>query len=153
LDLKARNGSSFHLELVGYEYPQIYLDRWDSNWLRIYMAVTLPEGSWSITFPFLLTFEVEHLADWFDAVAVHTQSENEIGFTEPNLSFDVIETTQGALSLRIHFAIECLPPWVDRTKHGTEDVFADFSLSEIDLRAAAEALRSQLKLYPQRAAG
>ncbi len=148
MNLHASNGSSFHLNIIGYEFPEQEQD----DWLTIYMAVELPQGSWSVTDPFLQTYEVKSLSDWFEAVAAQTQTENEIGFTEPNLSFDLIKTTYGARCLRIHFAIECLPPWAHRTKYGTEDVFADFPLSEIDLRAAAEALRSQLKLYPQRAA-
>jgi len=151
MDIHAANGSSFHLKVVSYEFPEQEDEKWDSNWLKIHMAVRLPQGSWSVTTPFLLTYEIEDLANWFDDVVTHTQTENEIGFTEPNLSFDVIKTTHGAICLRIHFAIECLPPWANRTKYGTEDVFADFPLSEIDLRSAAEALRSQLTLYPQRA--
>jgi hypothetical protein len=152
MDFNPENGSSFHLEVLGYQYPDIENEVWDSDWLRLYMAASLPQGAWSVTNSFLLTFEVKSLADWLDAVATNMQAQNEIGFTEPNLSFEVINPTGIERSLRVHFAIECLPPWARRSEYGTEDVFADFSLSDIDLHAAAESLRFELSLYPQRAA-
>ena len=150
MDIHGADGSAFQLKVVGYQFPQVVDDGWDSNWLRIYMSVTLPQGSWSVSDPFLTTFEVKSLANWFDSIVDHTQTEQEIGFTEPNLSFAITETASGIPCLRIHFAIECLPPWVDRTNSRSEGVFADFPLSEIDLRSAAAALRSELQLYPQR---
>ncbi|MEO8288130.1 MAG: hypothetical protein ABI670_17010 [Chloroflexota bacterium] len=150
MDIRADNGSSLHLEIVGYEFPDMDNVAWDSNWLRIHMSVTLPEGAWSITHPFLLTQEVKDLADWFDAVDAHVQAEKEIGFVEPNLSFDVIYGANKESYLRVHFAAECLPPWARKSEYGTEDVFADLPLSEIDLHAAADSLRHQLSIYPQR---
>ena len=116
------------------------------------MSASTPQGSWSVVNPFLLTYEVKELADWFEAVATHTQTENEIGFTEPNLSFDLITHEGGAEYLRVNFAIECLPPWADRSGQRMEEVYIDFPLSEVDLHAAARSLTAQLALYPQRTA-
>lgn len=150
VDVHANNGSSFHLEILGYEFPESVDEGSDSNWLIVYMATSIPQGRWFVTEPCLLTDEVKRLADWFDAVASHMQTEDEIGFTEPNLWFQIVKQARGTRYLRIHFGIECLPPWANRTEFGTEEVFAEFPLSEIDLHTAAEALRSQLSLYPQR---
>ncbi len=155
MDIQGSNGSSFHLEIVGYQFPQIVTEKWDSNWLNIRMAVSVPQGAWTVTDPFLLTYEVKELADWFDGIAAQkTEQEDEIGFTEPNLWLEVTKLPDGARCLRIHFAIECLPPWANRSRsgRGTEDVFVDFPLSDIDLHRAAESLRSQLSPFPQRAA-
>ncbi|MFL5734648.1 MAG: hypothetical protein ACJ78Q_15915 [Chloroflexia bacterium] len=152
MDISRGDGSSLQLKIAGYQFPEVANNEWDSNWLMTHLAVTLPQGSWSVTDPFLLTYEVGHLADWFDAIAAHEQTENEIGFIEPNLWFEVTNPTGGESCLRVHFGLECLPPWAVRSGRGAQDVFADFPLSEIDLHAAAESLRSQLNLYPQRAA-
>jgi hypothetical protein len=152
MDIRANNGSSFHLRISGYQFPEIKDGGLDANWLRIYMTVSVPQGSWSVTDPFLTTDEIEALADWLDAVAAHPQTENQIGFIEPNLSFEVIQPTEGTSCLRISFAIECLPPWADRSAYEANDEYVDFSLSDIELHSAAESLRSQLKLYPQRPA-
>ena len=152
MDIRTDNGSSVYLEVLGYQFPDKANEEWDSNWLTIYMAVTIPKGTWSVSQSFLLTYELGLIADWFDAVADHTQVENEIGFVEPDLWFEVINPTGTELYLRVHFGGDCMPPWIDRSERWAEDVFADFSLSEIDLHAAAESLRSQLRLYPQRTA-
>jgi hypothetical protein len=151
MDIYADNNSSFHLSIVGYQFPENEKEEWDSNWLRIHMAVALPQGAWSLTDPFLLTYEVGRLADWFDAIANHKQVENELGFVEPNLGFEVIYQQDTAKYLRVHFGMECLPPWVEKNEHGTADVFTDFSLADINLHEAAESLRLQLSFYPQRA--
>lgn len=150
MDIRADNGSSFHLKVLGYQFPEKEDEEWDSNWLMIYMVVAHPQGEWSVTDPFLLTYEVKELADWFDALSAHMQTENEIWFVEPNLRFEAIYLDDRESYLRVHFAIECLPPWARKGENGTEDVFADFYLADIDLQAAAESLREQLSLYPQR---
>jgi hypothetical protein len=151
MDIYADSDTSFHLKVLGYEFPDKEHEEWDSNWLRIHMAATLPQGAWSVSQPFLLTFEVERLADWLAAVSTGMQAKNEIHFVEPNLAFELIETNHGKASLRIHFAMECLPPWEQRSEQARADVYADFPLSAIDLHAAAKALRSQLRTFPQRA--
>jgi hypothetical protein len=151
MDLRAENNSSFHLRIVGYQFPENEQDEWDSNWLRIHMAVVLPQGDWSLTEPFLLTYEVSRIADWFDAIADHAQAANELEFVEPNLRFEVMNLADKATYLRVHFGLECLPPWVGKNEHGTGDVFADFRVSNINLHETAESLRLQLSLYPRRA--
>src|ERR1700738_540527 len=75
MDISAGDGSSFHLKLVGYQFPEKVNEEWDSNWLIIYIAMNLPQGAWSVTDPFLLTYEVRSLADWFDAIASNWQAE------------------------------------------------------------------------------
>jgi hypothetical protein len=150
MEIRSENGSSFHLKIIGYQFPDIENGE-DSNWLMVYMAGSLPQGAWSVTDPFLLTYEVKRLADWLDAVDAETQAEDEIVFVEPNLWFEVINPTGRERYLRVHFDLECLPPWASGSEHETEDVFADFRCRTLDLHAAAEALRFQLSRYPQRA--
>jgi len=138
------------LKIIGYQFPDNE-DGEDSNWLMVYLAVSLPQGAWSVTDPFLLTYEVKRLADWLDAVDTQTQAENEIAFLEPNLLFEVTNPTGRERYLRVYFDLECLPPWAARDGSETEDIFADFPCEILDLHVAAEALRFQLSHYTQRA--
>lgn len=150
--IRANDGASFQLEVVGYRYPELPDVEYDSNWLCMSMSATLPEGSWSVTDPFLLTYEVAKLADWLDAIATHSETQDEMGFVEPNISFEVVRRAMGQSCLRVYFRAECEPPWAVTNETGGADIVAEFALAEIDLRLAAESLRTQLSSYPQRAA-
>ena len=152
MNLKAPNGSSFRLKLVGYQYPEITNDEFDSNWLNVRIDVTLPMGSWSATAPALLAQEVQLLADWLDYVAARTQNEDETGFTEPNLWFKIIRHANENRILRVHFEIEYRPPWARSHVFGIDEYFAEFALSDADLHQAATSLRTQLAQYPPRLA-
>jgi hypothetical protein len=147
---RSSDGTLFQLEVRGYEYPDRVDDEWDSNWLRIAIIVSTSDGTWSVIHPCLLTFEISYLADWLDAVSERMQKESDIGFVEPNLSFELIEGTAEGPYLRVYFAAECLPPWADGPKSGTM-FFLDFTLLDVDLRAAVESLRARYRTYPPRA--
>jgi hypothetical protein len=139
------------LEIVGYEFPEEAEAEYDSNWLMVRLSATLLEDSWTATDPFLLTYEVAELANWLEEIARGTAAEMEIGFTEPNIWYQVVAAANGQSCLRAYFAAECRPPWAFTLKHDSRDSFAQFALHEIDLHRAAESLREQLARYPQRA--
>lgn len=147
--LENPNGSSFHLQIAGYEFPETQ-SGYDANWLLIRITATLLEGTWTVTDPSLLTYEVAELVSWLESFAANTHSETALGFTEPNLSFRGGERADGTRILRVSFAAECRPPWARTGSPDARDPFVEFALNEIDLHVAAESLRSQLALYPQR---
>lgn len=149
--LQAGDGTSLRLAIVGYEFPEEADAEYDSNWLMVRLSVTLPQGSWTATHPFLLTYEVAELATWLEEVADDKQTENEIWFVEPNIRFQVVETPMGRSCLRAYFAAECRPPWAYLIEYPEGDQFAEFALQELDLYQAAESLRAQLARYPPRA--
>lgn len=150
--IRGSDGTSFQLEIVGYQYPELIDVEHDSNWLCMSMSAILPKGSWSVIDPFLLTYEVAKLADWLDAIATHSETQDEMGFVEPNISFEVVRRVTGQSCLRVYFRAECKPPWAGANETGGTDIIAEFALAEIDLRLAAESLRAQLSIYPQRTA-
>lgn len=140
--LTADDGTGLSLSIVGYQFPKLDTEPYDSNWLMVSLAVKHPEGSWKETDPCLLTFEVEQLADWLEAVAQGRKVDATRGFTEPNLSFKLVEGP--ARWLVIHFADW---PGSERGQDLT------LPLDELDLQAAASSLRQQLAQFPQRAKG
>jgi hypothetical protein len=150
--LVGTNDNRFELTVVGYEFPAIEHDEEDGNWLIITVDVESERGSWTATHPSLLTGEAEWLADWLDDVAEDLAEDAEIGFAEPNLTFERDRASGKAVSLRVRFGAECRPPWAaadDRI--GERDLWVRFDLAKADVRRAARDLRGQLREFPPRA--
>jgi hypothetical protein len=155
MELSARDGTRFVLNILRYQFPELATAEYDSNWLLIEIKVETPQGAWTATDPSLLTYEVRELAEWLEAVASGDLSELEMRFLEPNLQFRIISPPDGSPSLRVYFNAECRPPWTKNRSAGGDSwadfPWAGFPLAEVDLRRAALSLRTQLQPYPQRA--
>jgi hypothetical protein len=147
--LAASNGQRFRLRLLGYQFPTTTSEYWDANWLQVQIEATHPRGSWSATDPSLLTFEVASLATWLDSLAVGVSVEAEEEFTEPHLSFHLVQA-EGGPALRVYFELEARPPWAPHDGAGARDLWLEFLLAELDLAAAASSLRAQLAAFPER---
>jgi hypothetical protein len=151
MKLKGSTGMAFELEIVGYQFPQMVTEEYDSNWLMIRIDVSHPKGDWTSTDPSLLTYEVAELADWLDAIHNGESVRAGMGFIEPNLEFLLVTTDGGSKALRICFRLESRPPWAKPTAVADCDACVEFALTEIDLVAASRQLREQLQQFPQRA--
>ena len=136
---------SFELRIAGYQYPSEATADYDCNWLMIEGNVKHPRGNWQFLDPSLLTYEVAELAGWLEEIPAKANRDSTCDFTEPNLSFEVLDDFKTRI-LRVSFALESLPPWAKRG----EDACIEFPVNELDLIAAATALREQLSQYPQR---
>lgn len=141
------NGS-FRLRIERYAYEGEHLNRWDANWMRIGLDAAAPQGSWQVSDPLLLSWEIEELAEWLEAVARSLPAEPVLGFVEPNLRFELRERAGAARSVRIHFDLEAKPPWLKRS--GDDECFIDFTLASAELLMAARSLRAQLGEWPMR---
>lgn len=139
--------SSFQLEIVGYEFPEILNAEYDSNWLLIRITATMPEGTWTVTDPSLLTIDIPELADWLDALPGNTARQDILHFIEPNLSFYFTQSPAGERILPVHLAAECKAPWDRNAPH---DTTIDFPIADLDLPSISNNLRSQLAHYPPR---
>ncbi len=145
------DGSLFEMSILGYQFPKLQTEEYDSNWLRIRIHVVHPQGEWSSIDPSLLTYEVDALATWFADIVRGRSVATEMAFTEPNLSFQLLDHGRNAKSLRIYFELESRPTWARSEIVPSEDLWVEFLLSEVNLGDAAEALRPDLAQYPQRA--
>jgi hypothetical protein len=144
------DGHSLELHIVGYQFPDLTKDHWDSNWLRIEGRVSHPRGRWIFQDPCLLTYEVSKLADWLEAVAREKSTREEIDFIEPNLSFRILRSPEPAV-LRVYFELEARPRWAAAPYAGTKDLWVEVPVQEFHLRDAARSLRKELAIYPERA--
>lgn len=122
-----------------------------SSWLCVEIMASTPRGSWEATHPALLTWEVAKLADWLDDVAQTKRTDQpEIRFLEPNLRFEVRESSREQISLRIYFELEMRPHWASKGWVGEADLWVDLHVAPQDLRLASERLSASLSHFPQR---
>ena len=59
MQLYDANGYALKLTLVGYQFPEMTREPYDSNWLIIEVDVTTPHRSWRASDACLLTYEDE----------------------------------------------------------------------------------------------
>ena len=140
--LEGVNGS-LRFRLLRYEFPEINDDKWDSNWLVVFGEGHIDGRRWRFESPCLSTAEVGALADWLHKVA-NGEEVGEIGFMEPHLEFDLI----GSSHVRVSFALEAAPTWVDRYDLDNRTGF-DVTIGAHLAKAAAD-LRSQFEAFPVR---
>ena len=144
------NGDVVELTVAGYQFPKIHDERWDSNWLEIRTVATVGGQSWATHEPCLLTFEVEMLADWLEALGDGRRVESELDFMEPNLAFECEGVDKGVVRLCAWFECEARPAWNTNDTGGARDLAARVGGSGEHLIAAAGDLRVQLARYPTR---
>jgi hypothetical protein len=147
MQIQGSGGQSLNVDLKGYQFPGA-TDYWDGNWLMVAISANHPEGAWRTTDPSLLTFEVAELVAWLEAIADGNQVASDIGFIEPNLSFELVHVA-GVASVRVYFELESRPEWA-KSSRPTGEFWMDFALSDRDLPAAANSLRAQLAAFPVR---
>jgi hypothetical protein len=150
MKLIGANDQAFELRILGYEFPEIEDDKYDSNWLIIEVEVNHPKGSWIARDASLLTYEVDRLGRWLENIANNQQVNPLQSFMEPNLEFIFISPESPSKVLRIYFELELRPSWAPYTGI-MQDLWVEFQVSKLDLQQAALSLWEQLSKYPQRA--
>jgi hypothetical protein len=149
MKLASRDGQTLELRILGYQFPDLGTSEYDSNWLVVTGKVTHSRGSWQFTNPCLLTFEAEQLATWMDRVAHAKLPSDTCDFMEPNLEFRALNIDRRIL--RVYFDLGARPSWAARGYVGTQDLWVEFPIEELDLKLAAREWHTELTKYPQRA--
>ena len=96
----------------------------------------------------MLTTEVATLSRW---LRQHNHTYNKTqscGFIEPNLEFRFSDDRK---TLSVYFDLESRPDWIPNKYDFDGDVFVEFPVANLDLRAAADDLDTQLDEFPERA--
>lgn len=142
------DNQTVELKITNYQYPDINDGDWDGNWLNIYLNVKSKVGHWQTVDPSLTTWEVQELINWFDTLSKNSRPEyTEVGFTEPNLSFELLNDF-GAdnKTVRIKFNLESRP------QSATDDkqYFVDIVTDNIELMRISTELKNELDKYPER---
>lgn len=130
------------INVVGYQFPAIENEPYDADWLNIKIQVKHPKGNWKATDPCLLTFELKQLIEWFEKICEEKEVEEHLYFIEPCLEF---QTLTG--KLRVFFSYDFAPPWI---KDYAEEFFIDFTVSQKELKRAAQELHKELEIFPIR---
>ena len=135
---------SLLLWIDGYEFPHIENEPYDSNWLNIGIEVQLKQGNWTKIFPCALTTELEQLVQWFIDIGAEKNKTDYFGFIEPNLSFEVSDSTPSVLT--IIFSAELRPKWADSNERFQLKILLD----RATLLQVITSLEAQLEHYPSR---
>lgn len=146
--IKGIENQQVEIRVEGYEFPDIK-NGYDGNWLEIFIDVKTKERKWQRTDPALLTWEVEYLIEWFETLAENKKPKwyklND--FTEPNLSFEIINDYNESLKkFKIIFDLEFRPPNSD----DESEYYVEFWASNEELKKIAKDFETELKKYPQR---
>lgn len=159
--LVSSDSAVVELRPAGYQFPVTRTPGdGDANWLTIEGSVRLATGAtWSFRAPCLTTWEGARLLEWLRQVVDGTvlpspSPSDDIGsesFTEPTLAFSLAGRGRGRLQLRVHLALEALPPWADR--YDADDIARSvlvLDMSEAELATAADEWASDLAVFPGR---
>jgi hypothetical protein len=146
--LVGKEGEELYLEVLGYQFPETKDDKWDSEWLIIAGQISCPRGRWKFREPCLCTFELQALAAWLRDIQVGGP-ERELCFTEPNLRFEHVETSNGD-QLLVAFSQESSPPWATEDERYGEGYALSFPFCLNDFVTASAALESMLLKWPIR---
>ena len=146
--LRGIDNTEFEMKVVGYQFPHLEHEQYDSDWLNIKIRVKLPQGSWTAIDPSLLTRELVSLTEWLESIADGKRVDSEESFIEPNLRFELLE--EEPKRLRVYFELESRPSWAPFDGAGMDDLWAEFEINAEELREAAASLGEDLKQFPTR---
>lgn len=114
------------LSPIGYQFPDITDDQWDSNWLMIRGTARTPDDD-------------SHA--WPGA----TQD------LEPNIGLGLVESTKGSATLRVFLRAESGPPRVQQDDQLSDMEFLfDLTTSRDAIGRAAREWDSELVRFPER---
>jgi hypothetical protein len=150
--LRGREGSELRLDVVGYQFPDVEADPWDSNSLLVAVRVVSSQGTWEAVDPCLTTWEAARLVVWLAALAARDASAVRRAFNEPNVRMSVNGLSPDFELARVHtcFELETRPPWLPGPAAGRDTLCVDLDVPRAMVRDAAVDLARQLRRFPQR---
>ena len=162
--LLSADQSFVDLSIARYQFPDLQAEGerdWDANWLQVTGAIVLPDGQRS-TFDeaCLTTWEAADLGRWLHDVAAGFVQPSPSGaagpeeikmFMEPNIAFSLEGRADERVHLRVHFSLECLPPWArGDAEPEVWDYFVVLDVLTAELARQAQAWIEDLSLFPAR---
>lgn len=153
--LKSLDSSDLlELSIKRFEYPySSTLDKMDLEWVVVDMKASKADRSWTSTDATLTYREAGWLAFWLDKLAKNQQADGVIEFTEPNLSFELVERSADHSIVRIYFEGESIPLWAksyNRLEDDWHQFSIDLSIDNSCLLEASTSLLADLEALPPR---
>jgi len=142
------NNQSVELKITNYQFPETNNREWDGNWLNIYLKVKSDMGHWQTIDPALTTWEVQDFIDWLTTLSKNEKPKwIDLGFTEPNLSFELLnQESDNTKLIRIKFNLESRP----KSAKNDLEYFVDIKADNYKLEIYAFNLKKELAKYPER---
>jgi len=142
------------LAVAGNKFPDVSKDAHDANWLVIRAVLQSVYGAWrwQVEDAGALTWELAGCVTWLRVLGAGDPVETERwGFSEPDISFEVIRQDDGrVIGLVVNLKDEFQPPTkVLIPRHGNVASLR-FHAPPEGLYALAAALEGDLALFPQR---
>jgi hypothetical protein len=137
------------LKILGYQFPEILNDEWDSNWLIIFINAKSKDTLWNATDPSITTFEFKKLISWFENISNNNIEKFKIiDFTEPNLTFELLNNFNAEIKeIKIKFKLELNPkPYTNFD----EEYSIKFRANNEIIKKYTEELKIELEKYPER---
>ncbi len=133
---------------MGYEFPQSQ-DRSDANWLMIRTQLVFRQQEFSDVSPSLEAGDIVRIAVWLEDLSNRRLPECVcLGFTEPNLRFEVFRVTEDFVIIGVRMSLESRPPF--KTGGIRDETVCQFSLSYAQLDAHAQQFRAIADSFPVR---
>jgi hypothetical protein len=139
--------------IAGYEFEHDFRDQFDANWLIFRVVLQSVHGAWrwQVEDAGALTWEVAECVTWLRALRDNQPVEDDFfGFSEPDVSFDVIRQDDQVVGLRVNLMDEFQPPTKVLVPRENNIVSLRFYAPPDVLTAFADRLEANLQRFPQR---
>lgn len=144
----SNNNEYIRFCIEGYQYPdqKAVTNEYDANWLFLSYGFSMKGRQWERTDPSLLIWELRELAGWLEKMKSDNPNpvSKEMYFTEPNLSFRLIEKNKKSVTLRV--CIDAELKYAD----SEEDEYLECTLDQQALADLIKSIRVELANFPQR---
>lgn len=146
--LSGIDDQTVELKITNYQFPENLDGDWDGNWLNIYLKVDSKVGKWQTVDPSLTTWEVQEIIDWLDKLSINIEPEYRlITFTEPNLTFELLNnTTDKQKLIRLKFDLESRP----KSATNDKEYYVDILAAHEGLKEIIKGLQNEHQKYPER---
>ena len=109
--IELKNNSDYiRFFIKGYQYPDLktVTNEYDANWVFLSYTINLKGRRWERTDPSLLIWELRELAAWLGKMKSDNPNpvSKEMNFTEPNISFMLMDKKKESVKLRIFIDAE-----------------------------------------------
>lgn len=139
--LKGIKNQKVEIRVLGEKKELLTLQ--DSDWLKLCIDVSSEAENWQTVDESLTVAEFKELVNWFRDLSLNKKVEyTNLLFTEPNLEFDLLESSENYKIIKIVFSAE------SRLKFSAEDkdYFMEFKFSNDELVNIANGLDSELTI-------
>ena len=140
------NGQFVELNILGYQFPEILNDQWDSNWLMVHINVKSTKKHWESVDPAITTFELKNLINWLKNISDNKiEKYTDMDFTEPNIAFELKNNFDSTTKeIKICFRLEFSP-----LKNGKK-YSIQFKATNEQLKTYVKNLEYELNKFPER---